>query len=136
MSGRFVCQAGAMAWTPEEVLTAVRSSLSVERPFSNWIYERADLEDTDVLVVFCVKAGAPVRAELGHADRFGVLYPLADLPNGPSTRTPWDTVERWAGEIAWDIDEQGDAGLIARAERTPRPPHLVLLRWRRCCRQV
>src|SRR3954465_5195789 len=30
MSGRFVCQAGAMAWTPEEVLTAVRSSLSVE----------------------------------------------------------------------------------------------------------
>jgi hypothetical protein len=119
-----------MAWTPEEVLTAVRSSLLAERPFSNWTYERADLEGTDVLVVFRVKASAPVRAELGQADRFGVLYSLADLPNGPSTGMPWDTVDRWAGEIAWDIDEQVDTGLIARAERTPRPPHLVLLRWR------
>src|SRR4029079_5399895 len=82
---------GAMAWTPEEVLTAVRSSLLVERPFSNWTYERADLEGTDILVVFRVKATAPVRAELGDADRFGVLYPLGDLPNGPSTGTPWDT---------------------------------------------
>jgi hypothetical protein len=119
-----------MAWTPEEVLTAVRSSLLVERPFSNWTYERADLEGTDILVVFRVKATAPVRAELGDADRFGVLYPLGDLPNGPSTGTPWDTVDRWAGEIVWDIDEQVGTGLLMRAERTPRPPHLVLLRWR------
>jgi hypothetical protein len=119
-----------MPWTPEEVLAAVRSALVVEGSFSNWTYERADLEGTDVLVVFRVKATAPVRADLGDGERFGVLYPLDDLPNGPNTGIPWDTVERWAEEIAWDLDEQVDTGLIARAERTPRPPHLVLLRWR------
>jgi len=119
-----------MAWTPSEVLTAVRSSLVANRPFSNWTYERADLEGDDVLVVFRVKASAPVRPHLGRDHRFGVLYPLADLPHGPSTGMPRDTVEQWADEIAGDIDEQVDTGLIATAERTARPPRLVLLRWR------
>ena len=119
-----------MAWTPEEVLTAVWSSLVVERPFSHWTFERAELEGHDVLVVFRVKATSPVGVELSDSDRLGVLYPLADLPNGPSTGMPCDTVERWASEIAWDLDEQVDTGLIASAERAPRDPGLVLLRWR------
>jgi hypothetical protein len=118
-----------MGWSPDGVLTAVRSQLCLERTHSNWAFERADLEGNAVLVVFRFKATAPIRRHMGGSDLFGVLYPLDDLPDGPHTGMPSDTVERWAREIPWDLDEQVDVGLIANAARTPRPD-LVLLRWR------
>ena len=112
------------------MLAAVRSSLSADRPHSHWTYERADLDGDQVVVVFQVDAEATVRPRLGASDRFGVYYSLDDLPAGPNTGSPCDTPQRWAGEIAWDLDEQVDTGLVAQATRTPGPDGLVLLQWR------
>jgi hypothetical protein len=117
-------------WSPGEVLTAVRSSLGADRPYSQWTYERADLDGDQVLVVFRVSAAAPVRPELGATDRFGVRYSLAELPDGPNTGISCDTPQRWADEIAWDLDEQVDTGLVVQASRAPGPDGLVLLQWR------
>ena len=107
-----------MIWTPDEVLAAVRTSLSSSRPLSVWVFEGADLDGDQVIVRFMV-----------DARRYGARYSLDDLPAGPNTGIPCATPERWAFEVGWDVDEQVETGGVARAERAEGPDDLVLLRW-------
>jgi hypothetical protein len=104
-----------VAWSPDEVLAAVRAML----PRGLVAFERADLSRNHVLVVFRV-----------DGQRFGVHYSLSNLPNGPNTGMPCESPEQWAVEIGWDINEQVGTGGVARAERALGPDGLVLLRWR------
>lgn len=109
-----------MIWSPDEVLAAVRATLSVDDRHQPFAFEHADLDGDRVLVVF--------RIDDQH--RFGVHYSLADLPVGPNTGEPVGTPEEWATELGWDMDEQVHTGGIDRAERVSGQDDLILLRWR------
>src|SRR3954466_4433558 len=112
MSGRWNRQADGGTWGREDVLKAVRDRLGNRDGWdSGWMFEQAELDGDRVLVVF--------RIEDQH--RLGVLYDVADAPNGVNTSEPCDTPEEWADEIVWTMDEQIETGGLARAERTTGP---------------
>ncbi len=120
MSGRHIWHADPVIWSPDEVLTAVRTRLGLSvNDYSGWTFERADLDDEKVLVIFHVEDGR----------RFGVHYDLAEAPNGVNTGEPRDTPDEWADEIVWTMDEQVLTGGLVRAERTTGPDGLTVLRW-------
>jgi hypothetical protein len=106
-------------WSPDEVLTAVRSRLGLGVNDSGWTFERADLDGEKVLVIFHVDDGR----------RFGVHYDLAEVPMGNNTGLLCDTPEDRADEIDLTMDEQILTGGVARAERTVRADGLTVLSW-------
>src|SRR6478736_2723109 len=99
------------------MLRAVRSRVWLR----SFAFERADLDDHRILVVFTV--------DWVDVERYGVLYSLAALPMGPMTGEPCGTPEQWAAEIGLNLDELVETGGVARAEHIPGPDGVVLLRW-------
>ncbi len=103
------------------MLKAVRERLGLHRGGdSGWIFERAELDGDQVLVIF--RAGE-------DQGRFGVHYDLAEAPYGVNTGAPRDTPDEWADEIVWTMDEQVVTGGLRRAERTTGSDGLTVLRW-------
>jgi hypothetical protein len=108
-----------MAWSPDDVLTAVRTTLSRSGDDSGWTFESADVEGDTVLVV--------VHTE--DQRRYGVGFDLNDVPSGNNTGRLCATPEDWAFEIVLTMDEQVLTGGVRWAERTTRSDGLTVLRW-------
>jgi hypothetical protein len=108
-----------MAWNPDEVLTAVRTTLSHTGDDSGWSFEDADLEGDKVVVVFHTE----------DRSRYGVSYELTDVPVGNNTGLLCATPREWAEEISLTMDEQVLTGGVARAERATRADGLTVLSW-------
>ena len=99
------------------MLAAIRSRLHHNDP--NWTFESAELDGDAVLVIFRLAGGS----------RYGVRYPLTDLPEGPNTDEPCETPADWAVEVWIDMEEQILTGGVTRADRTTRSDGLELLSW-------
>jgi hypothetical protein len=108
-----------MDWSPDDVLSAVRSTLSRRGDDSGWTFERADLDGDEVLVTF----------HIADQSRYGVRYDLSEVPMGNNTGRLCATPEDWAFEIALTMDEQVLTGGVGRAERTSVSDGLTVLRW-------
>jgi hypothetical protein len=107
-------------WAQEEVLAAVEAALT-GRPSSTWVFERADLIGDELRVVFHVMSGEP--------GRFATMYTLEPF-EGPNTGEECRSIQDWANEIAWDLDENIDNGGLIWAARYVGENGLVFLDWR------
>ncbi|WP_151084036.1 hypothetical protein [Nocardioides cynanchi] len=63
-----------MKWSSDELLQAVRATLSGGASQSPWTKAKADLDSDGVLVAFTI-----------DDDEYGVRYPFTDAPLGPNT---------------------------------------------------
>jgi hypothetical protein len=91
----------------------------------------AELVDRAVRVVLVQRRGTRLSRARYEASVFAVDYTLIDLPEGANTGTECETPDRWAAEVAWDIDEEVDTGGLWRAARSIGPDTVVRLRWQR-----
>jgi hypothetical protein len=108
-----------MNWSPDDVLSAVRTTLSRSGDDSGWTFESAALDGDQVLVIFHGR----------DQSRYGVHYDLAEVPIGNNTGLLCETPARWADEISWTMDEQVLTGGLRRAERTGLTNGITMLRW-------
>jgi hypothetical protein len=67
-----------------------------------------------------------VHHRLDGAERLGVYYSLAELPESPNTGLDCQSPTDWAAEVASDLDEFVTA---ETNERLPGPDGLVIVRW-------
>lgn len=108
-------------WRPCEVLDTVRRHLSSGAFDHKHLIDRVDLVDRDVLVV--------LRGVLNDDRCYGVRFSLASMPYGPNTGGVCESVERWAREVGWDLDEAIGTREVDHAARRVGPYGVVLLRW-------
>ncbi len=108
-------------WTPCEVVDTVRRHLSSGAFDHKHLIDRVDLADEDVLVV--------LRGVLDDDRRYGVRFSLASVPYGPSTGEVCESVEGWAREVGWVLDEAIGTREVDHAEHLVGPDGVVLLRW-------
>lgn len=87
-----------------------------------WWFLRADLELGGVLVV--------VRTKYDRSVEYGVLNPLEIVPLGANTGAECATVDEWANEIVWNLDEEIKTGVLGRAQRVQRDDGVTRLVWR------
>ena len=66
----------------------------------------------------------------GYAELFAVRFSLDRMPEGPCTGDVCQTVEDWAEEIDWTLDEELGTRMVQTAERTVADDGVVTLRWR------
>jgi hypothetical protein len=115
----------SVEWTKDEVLAVVVRALTGRAP-SSWIFDRATVVGHEVQVVFHLTSGEP--------GRFAVVYSLEPF-QGPNTgitptEPPGLSLQDWANEIAWDLDENTDTGGLLRAGRFVGEDGVVVLTWR------
>ncbi len=65
-----------------------------------------------------------------HAELFAVRFSLVRMPEGPQTGETCQSLEDWAEEVAWVLDEELNTAMAETAERTVTQDGLVHLRWR------
>ena len=66
----------------------------------------------------------------GHPELFAVRFSLARMPEGPQTGEVCASLEDWAGEVGWVLDEELNTRMVDTAERTVANDGVVNLRWR------
>ncbi len=66
----------------------------------------------------------------GHPETFAVRFSLARMPEGPQTGEVCDSLEEWAEEVDWVLDEELNTRMVETAERTVADDGVVTLRWR------
>jgi hypothetical protein len=66
----------------------------------------------------------------GRSEVFAVRFSLDLMPEGPQTGELCESLEDWAQEVDWVLDEELDTGLVQTAERTVADDGVVVLRWR------
>ncbi len=66
----------------------------------------------------------------GHAELFAVRFSLARMPEGPQTGEVCESLDDWAEEVGWVLDEELNTRMVETAERTVADDGVVTLRWR------
>jgi hypothetical protein len=83
--------------------------------------EEVTTDGSDLVVVF--RYG-------GLPDLFAVRFSLALMPEGPQTGEMCESLDEWAQEVDWVLDEELNTCLVETAERTGADDGVVFLRWR------
>ena len=111
-------------WPAEDAAAVVRSRF--ER--TNWqqrvvAYRPVDVttDGSDLVVVF--RYG-------GLPELFAVRFLLARMPEGPQTGEVCESLDDWAQEVDWVLDEELNTCMVETAERTVADDGVVFLRWR------
>lgn len=66
----------------------------------------------------------------GHPDLFAVRFSLARMPEGPQTGEVCESLDDWAQEVDWVLDEELNTCMVETADRTVADDGVVFLRWR------
>jgi len=66
----------------------------------------------------------------GYPELFAVRFSLDLMPEGPQTGEVCDSLDDWAEEVDWVLDEELNTCMVQTAERTVTEDGLVFLRWR------
>lgn len=111
----------AVEWTPQEIVEVVRRHLASQNFDHRELIDRVDIVNHEIQVVLR-------RVGVRHGPH-AIRYSLARLPVGPCTGEVCDSVDQWAIEVAWDLDEVIGTRAIEAAEQRTEPDGLVLLRW-------
>lgn len=109
-------------WHPDEAVAAVRSQF--ER--ADWA-RRPPYRPVEVTV-----AGAELVVRFryeGHIELFAVRFSLDHMPQGPCTGELCQTVEEWAQEVDWTLDEELGTRMVQTAERMVDHDGVVTLLW-------
>ena len=112
----------AEGWTPDELLAAVQVRVQQGPDHDGEIPMQALLDGGDLLVTF----RWPSEPHL-----FGIRFPLAEAPQGPSTGEVCETTEEWATEVGWVLMEELGTGLVRWGHRSLTPRGVVELDYRR-----
>lgn len=111
-------------WPADDVATAVRSRFDR----TNWqarvvAYRPVEVttDRSDLVVRF--------RYE-GHPELFAVRFSLGRMPEGPQTGETCESLDEWAQEVDWVLDEELNTRMVETAERTVADDGEVTLRWR------
>jgi hypothetical protein len=131
--GRNAAVAGALAdsehwlvtyfWQPDDVCAAVRSRFDWVNWDSRGAYrpQKVAVDGGDLLVTF--------RYE-GYTELFGVRFSLDNMPQGPCTGDVCESLDDWAEEVDWTLDEELNTRMVQTAKRSVSAEGLVMLRWR------
>ena len=111
-------------WPADDVATAVRSRFEQ----TNWqarvvAYRPVEFttEGSDLVVRFRYQ---------GHPELFAVRFSLDHMPQGPQTGEVCESLDEWAQEVDWVLDEELNTRMVETAERTVADDGEVTLRWR------
>lgn len=111
-------------WRAEDAATVVRSRFDR----TNWqarvvAYRPVEVttDGGDLVVVF--RYG-------GLPELFAVRFSLARMPEGPQTGEVCESLDDWAQEVDWVLDEELNTRMVETAERTVADDGVVFLRWR------
>lgn len=111
-------------WPADDVTAAVRSRFDR----TNWqaravAYRPVEVttDGSDLVVRF--------RYE-GHVGLFAVRFALGRMPEGPQTGEVCESLDDWAQEVDWVLDEELNTRMVDTAERTVADDGEVTLRWR------
>lgn len=66
----------------------------------------------------------------GHPELFAVRFSLGLMPEGPQTGEVCESLDDWAQEVDWVLDEELNTRMVETAERTVADDGVVTLRWR------
>jgi hypothetical protein len=66
----------------------------------------------------------------GHPELFAVRFSLVLMPDGPQTGEVCESLDDWAEEVGWVLDEELNTCMVETAERTVADDGVVTLRWR------
>lgn len=66
----------------------------------------------------------------GHPGTFAVRFSLARMPEGPQTGKVCESLDDWAQEVDWVLDEELNTLMVETAERIVADDGVVTLRWR------
>ena len=98
-------------WSASDAAAVVRSRLGR----TNWqarVVDYRPVEVTtngsDLVVTF--------RYE-GHPETFAVRFSLARMPEGPQTGEVCESLDDWAEEVDWVLDEELNTRMVETAER-------------------
>lgn len=110
-------------WQPDDVAATVRALFERVDWDRRGVYRTQEVavNGSDLLVTFHYE---------GFPELFGVRFSLDNLPEGPCTGGVCDSVEEWAEEVDWTLDEELNTRMVQTAERTVVDDGLVMLRWR------
>lgn len=61
---------------------------------------------------------------------FAVRFSLDRMPEGPQAGEVCESLEGWAQEVDWVLDEELNTCMVQSAERTVTGDGLVILHWR------
>jgi hypothetical protein len=61
----------------------------------------------------------------GHSELFAVRFSLDRMPEGPQTGELCESLEDWAQEVDWGLDEELNTCMVQTAERTVTEDGLV-----------
>lgn len=111
-------------WPAEDAAAAVRSRF--ER--TNWQARVVDYrpvevaaDGSDLVVVFRF---------VGYAELFAVRFSLSRMPEGPQTGEMCESLDAWAEEVDWVLDEELNTCMAQTAERAMGDDGVVILQWR------
>lgn len=112
------------SWSADDAAAAVRSRF--ER--TSWqarvvAYRPVEVatDGSDLVIVFRYQR---------YAELFAVRFSLDRMPEGPQTGEVCASLDDWAEEVDWVLDEELNTCMVETAERTVTDDGLVLLRWR------
>lgn len=61
---------------------------------------------------------------------FAVRFSLDLMPDGPQTGEVCESLDEWAEEVGWVLDEELNTCMVETAERAVADDGVVILRWR------
>ena len=111
-------------WPADDVATAVRSRFDRTNWQARVVAHRpveVTTDGSDLVVRF--------RHE-GHPELFAVRFSLGRMPEGPQTGEVCESLDEWAQEVDWVLDEELNTRMVETAERTVADDGGVTLRWR------
>jgi hypothetical protein len=111
-------------WPADDAAAVVRSRFDrTDSQARVMAYRPAEVttDGSDLVVVF--RYG-------GHPELFAVRFSLALMPEGPQTGEVCESLDDWAQEVDWVLDEELNTGMVETADRTVADDGVVTLRWR------
>jgi hypothetical protein len=109
------------AWDHETLLASVRRAVPHVPAGEDTVPAQVELDGDNLLVTFRWPSEPHV---------FGIRFPLAEAPAGPSTGEVCESQEEWAWEVSLVLDEELGTGLVRRGRRSVTSQGIVELDYR------